>query len=168
MKIKSLILKGSFLLTSLVFCSSIYMQSIPEVSKKDTKTRACLIEALAHEALNQPVKGQMAVLDVIQNRVQDKRFPDTICKVIHASKQFSYRNHLKVGVSKPVNLESHIDRIAVKRIENLVDFFLQGNYTPVLSNKVLWYTRTEVQTVWMKKLKTEVILGSHKFLKEVT
>jgi len=42
----------------------------------------CLAENVYHEARNQPLAGQLAVISVTINRVNDKRFPDTICGVV--------------------------------------------------------------------------------------
>lgn len=43
----------------------------------------CLAEALYHEARGESVKGQFAVAEVILNRVDSARFPDSICGVVH-------------------------------------------------------------------------------------
>ncbi len=42
----------------------------------------CLSEALYFEARGETVKGQFAVAEVIMNRVESSRFPDTLCGVI--------------------------------------------------------------------------------------
>ena len=56
----------------------------------------CLTEAIYFEARGEPVAGQVAVAEVILNRVDSPRYPSSICKVvnqgtgrIHAC-QFSY------------------------------------------------------------------------------
>lgn len=164
---KSLIYKGSFLVASILLPLQLVMLPAPGVTKKDLAARQCLIEVLSHEALNQPRNGQKAVLDVIHNRVKAKGFPSSYCSVVHQKYAFSYRNNIKPGVTKVHSFTKQMDRQAVEKIENLVDFFLQGNYTPVLSSNVLWYTHTRVQTVWMKRMKVEVVLGDHKFLRKV-
>ena len=43
----------------------------------------CLTEALYHEARSEDDVGVLAVGTIILNRVKNKRFPNTICKVIH-------------------------------------------------------------------------------------
>ena len=42
----------------------------------------CLAENVYHEARNQPTAGQMAVISVTINRVNDDRFPNTVCGVV--------------------------------------------------------------------------------------
>ena len=53
-------------------------------------TILCLSAAIYYEARNQPVDGQLAVAEVIMNRVQSDRYPDDACEVINQNKQFSY------------------------------------------------------------------------------
>lgn len=56
----------------------------------------CLTEAIYFEARGEPISGQVAVAEVILNRVDSPRYPDNVCKVVnqgtgqlHAC-QFSY------------------------------------------------------------------------------
>ena len=42
----------------------------------------CMALNIYHEARNQSVVGQVAVAEVVMNRVEDSRFPDTICEVV--------------------------------------------------------------------------------------
>jgi len=46
------------------------------------KQLTCLYDNIYHEARNQPIVGQMAVMYVTLNRVDDSRFPNTICEVV--------------------------------------------------------------------------------------
>ena len=50
-----------------------------------------------HEAKNQSMLGQFAVAQVVMNRVEDSRFPDTICEVVKQG--LTYRNG-KVVIGK--------------------------------------------------------------------
>ena len=42
----------------------------------------CLALNTYHEAKNQSLVGQIAVAEVVMNRVQDKRFPNSVCEVV--------------------------------------------------------------------------------------
>ena len=48
-----------------------------------------------HEAKNQSMLGQVAVGQVVMNRVQDRRFPDNVCDVV--TEAVTYK-----GTNKPV------------------------------------------------------------------
>ena len=54
----------------------------------------CLAKALYFEARGEPVEGQVAVAEVVLNRVDSPRFPETICEVVHEARtrscQFSF------------------------------------------------------------------------------
>ena len=47
------------------------------------KQAICLAKNMYYEARSQGLAGQLAVSLVVLNRVKDKRFPNTICEVIH-------------------------------------------------------------------------------------
>ena len=42
----------------------------------------CLAMNVYHEAKNQPFDGQVAVAQVVLNRVEDERYPNSICEVV--------------------------------------------------------------------------------------
>lgn len=50
----------------------------------------CMAEAVYFEARSEPVLAQFAVAQVVQNRIQDPRFPAAACEVVHAPAAFSY------------------------------------------------------------------------------
>lgn len=48
-----------------------------------TVSLVCLALAVYFEARSQPLLGQLAVAQVVLNRVESERFPDTICEVVY-------------------------------------------------------------------------------------
>lgn len=54
----------------------------------------CLAKALYFEARGEPIDGQVAVAEVVLNRVENPRYPETICEVVHEARtrscQFSF------------------------------------------------------------------------------
>ena len=67
-----------------------------DISPSVTKTSAavdprqveCMAKVIVHEAGNQPIRGQIAVAQVIRTRVKDGRFGNTPCGVIKQRGQF--------------------------------------------------------------------------------
>jgi len=51
---------------------------------------ACLASAVYFESRGEPLEGQLAVAEVILNRVRSGRFRDTICSVVTQPSQFSF------------------------------------------------------------------------------
>lgn len=50
----------------------------------------CLALAIYYEARSEPLAGQIAVAEVVINRVDSDRFPDTVCGVVWQPRQFSF------------------------------------------------------------------------------
>ena len=55
----------------------------------------CMALNIYHEAKNQSMLGQIAVGQVVMNRVEDTRFPDNVCDVV--TQAVTYK-----GTDKPV------------------------------------------------------------------
>jgi len=56
--------------------------TIPQGNEFVVEEAICLADNVYHEARNQPAAGQMAVISVTVNRVNDPRFPSSICEVV--------------------------------------------------------------------------------------
>jgi spore germination cell wall hydrolase CwlJ-like protein len=48
-----------------------------------TTALLCLALTIYHEARGEPLDGQVAVAQVVMNRVHDPRYPDDVCSVVH-------------------------------------------------------------------------------------
>ena len=59
----------------------------------------CLAMNVYHEARNESLSGKIGVMLVTMNRVADKRFPGTICKVVRQGKHY-YNKTLKTTLPK--------------------------------------------------------------------
>ena len=51
----------------------------------------CLALNIYHEARDQPFIGQVAVAQVVMNRVRDDRYPDDVCEVVTQGPTYSWR-----------------------------------------------------------------------------
>jgi len=60
-----------------------------ELDEDEPTELDCLAKAVYFEARSEDVRGQMAVAEVIMNRVKDSRFPKTVCAVVY---QGQYRD----------------------------------------------------------------------------
>lgn len=50
----------------------------------------CLALNVYHEAKNQSFMGQVAVAQVVMNRVKDERYPNTVCDVVKQAETYKY------------------------------------------------------------------------------
>lgn len=56
----------------------------------------CLAMAIYFEARGEPEAGQIAVANVILNRVDDRRYPNTVCEVVKQGPTYRWAPHLPV------------------------------------------------------------------------
>jgi spore germination cell wall hydrolase CwlJ-like protein len=64
------------------------LDQIAEMKKEEDSK--CLAEALIFEAGNQPIVGKLAVAEVILNRMRSKRYPNSICEVVHEGPTYKW------------------------------------------------------------------------------
>ncbi|MHA3978879.1 cell wall hydrolase [Halovulum sp. GXIMD14794] len=121
---------------------------------------ACLTEALYFEARGESLKGQLAVAEVILNRVESRRYPDSICGVISQGEsrrhgcQFSFRCD-----GKP---ETFNERRAYERVGKIARVMLDGR-DRALTDGATHYHTTAVKPSWSRRLTRTARIGSHLF-----
>ena len=72
----------------------------PVVDSDDLhKEISCMTHNVYHEARNQGTAGRLAVMAVTINRVNDERFPNTICDVVYEGE---HRKHPTEDRLKPI------------------------------------------------------------------
>jgi spore germination cell wall hydrolase CwlJ-like protein len=132
-------------------------QKLFEVKIDRKKEVECLTQALYYEARGEGRKGQMAVADVILNRVKSRSFASNICGVVHQrngrSCQFSFA--CDNSVKSKVNWSSwnQARQLAEEAITKGT-----GNVT----NNALFFHAAHVSPSWKNMTKT-VSIGAHSF-----
>lgn len=121
---------------------------------------ACLTEAIYFEARGESINGQIAVAEVILNRVNSRLFPNTICEVIKqgAEKlnrcQFSYKCD-----GEP---EYMTEPKAQRRAADVAILMMKGERR-ALSGYATHYHADYVDPFWASKLKKTATVGTHIF-----
>lgn len=69
---------------------AIKKQTKKKLTSNDWKQITCLAKNIYHEARGESKREQISVGYVTLNRVSDKRFPNTVCEVVHQPYQFSW------------------------------------------------------------------------------
>ena len=120
---------------------------------------ACLALNVFFEARYESTEGQLAVAQVTLNRVKDKRYPNTICKVVWDKKQFSWTHD---GVHDDPNRMSYLDRKAWEDIQKLSSDVLEG--TLELSGlTATHYHASSVRPFWVDHYEYDGKVGNHLF-----
>ena len=126
----------------------------------------CLALNIYHEARNQPVKGQVAVSQVVLNRVADKRYPNDVCSVVQQAKRTKSG---KIILHKCMfswfcdgRSDQPKDSDAFRWAMHVSLGVIYGQY-PDLSNGATHYHADSVSPKWtINKIKTAEI-GNHIF-----
>ena len=120
----------------------------------------CLAVVVFFEARDQPIEGQMAVAEVVMNRVESDRWPDTICGVVFQDKQFSFTHD---GLSDKIDTYSSkniIDWKAALVARAVALQVYEGGGTQITSTH---YHALSVSPSWTKHYKLDGRIGDHVF-----
>ena len=130
---------------------------------KSSKQMSCLAEALYFEARGEPIKGQLAVGEVVLNRVEDPRYPDSICKVVNQGTgrrfacQFTYTCDGK--------LETVFERDAYA-ISLKISKILLTTHDRKLTEGSTHYHSNYVNPKWSKNFERITKFGRHIFYRQ--
>src|SRR5690606_21775625 len=112
------------------------------------------------EARGEGLAGQLAVAEVILNRVEATQYPDTVCDVVlqgagnDGACQFSYNCD---------GLKNHVGNERVwKRIGKLAWLMLRGR-PRTLTDEALYFHNTSVRPSWSRKFVRTAQIGQHVF-----
>jgi len=115
---------------------------IPKSISKDEKD---LLARLVHaEAKGESYEGKVAVALVVLNRVDDKRFPNSIKEVIYEEKQFQPVDN--GSINKPADEQSKkavMEALALKGKDDKSVFF----FNPQLTSDTWLRTKTKTKTI---------------------
>ena len=117
--------------------------------------RKCLAGAVYFEARGESLEGQLAVAEVVLNRVASGEYPASICEVVTQPAQFSF---VRNGLVPPVDESSVAWRTALA-VAHIADERLANELTP----NVLWYHADYVAPSWGRRLAPVVQIGAHIF-----
>ncbi len=123
---------------------------------------ACLTEALYFEARGEPLKGQLAVAEVILNRVDSRRYPNSICDVI--SQGESRRHACQFSFRCDGQPEDFHEPKAYELVGKVARMMLDGR-DRALTQGATHYHTTAVKPGWARRLTHTAQIGRHLFYK---
>lgn len=123
---------------------------------------ACLTEALYFEARGEPLKGQLAVAEVILNRVDSRRYPNSICGVI--SQGESRRHACQFSFRCDGQPEDFHEPKAYELVGKVARMMLDGR-DRALTQGATHYHTTAVKPDWARRLTRTTQIGRHLFYK---
>lgn len=125
------------------------------------RQRRCLATAIYFEARGEPIRGQLAVAQVVMNRVRSSLYPDTICGVVFQGQ------HRRTGCQFSFTCDGHAD---VPREEE--QWLLSNQLAKKVTDGEVWdedighathYHATYVKPAWRRQLDHVQRIGRHIF-----
>ena len=123
----------------------------------------CLATAIYFEARGESYRGQVAVAQVVLNRVKDHRYPNTICGVVYQNQhrrnscQFSFACD---GIPEVVN-----DQKSWAQAEDIAQRFTAGELYLTEVADATHYHATYVSPAWAPRMNKVTQIGLHVFYK---
>lgn len=140
------------------------LDSLPAVTEGNAEWR-CLAQAIYYESRGEPLEGQIAVAEVVLNRVDSQDYPDSVCKVTNQGVgsgracQFSYACN---GV--PERMASPVPRA---RAEKLAAVMMAGR-SRLVTDGATHFHATYVRPAWSRHLVRTAAIGQHVFYRQGT
>ena len=136
------------------------IQTTPTLTEEDRRQIECMAVNSYFEARAEPRDGIIAVHNVVLNRVQDSRFPDTPCGVVYQRNrrgcQFSW--YCDGHSDNPRNRELYSE------LEELAEEVYTGEHNDV-TNGAKFYHATYVRPRWRHAMEKTTQIGAHIFYK---
>lgn len=116
---------------------------------------SCMACVIYYEARGESEQGRLAVGAVVMNRVENPRFPSTVCRVVFQRSQFSW---IQPSVRRGVRL----DPVSWARSIALARQILSAKYDDP-SNGALYFHNRRVSPNLGRHRQTTAIIGAHIF-----
>lgn len=136
--------------------SHAFLANLPK--PKGDEQWQCLTKALYFEARGETLKGQFAVAEVILNRVDSKRYPNSVCGVVEqggkGACQFSYHCD---GVRDVMR-----DKSSAETAGRIARLMMDGAPRQLTFGATHFHTRA-VKPSWSRKFERTASIGAHLF-----
>jgi len=119
-----------------------------EAAESLTESEQCHVENIYHEARGEGWEGWALVKATVENRVDDSRWPSTVCGVVYQPKQFSWT----------INPNEVTDTDSWNRI---VAFVKEGSHSNFRGST--HYHTTSINPWWAKSYEYLGTVGHHKY-----
>jgi len=131
-------------------------------------TITCLAVAIYFEARSEPIAGQLAVAQVVLNRVADERYPDTVCDVITEGPTYPSGHPVRDKCQfsfwcdgKPEDIHDYEAWQTALRVATIAT---ETTALPIdISEGAMFYHATSVSPSWRHTMQMTARIGQHIF-----
>ncbi|MEM8771560.1 MAG: cell wall hydrolase [Pseudomonadota bacterium] len=131
-----------------------------KIAREDAAERECLAQAIYYEARSEPRIGQLAVADVVLNRVSSRLYPSTICGVVFQGSE--RRTGCQFSFTCDGSMDTRLNQRKWKASQELAGAVLAGLRAPV-SRQATHYHANYVDPYWAPRMTPTATIGAHKF-----
>jgi hypothetical protein len=121
----------------------------------------CLTQAVYYEARSESARGQVAVAQVVMNRVKHPAYPKTVCGVVF---QGSHRKGCQFSFTCDGSMRARQDSRAWNKARRVAARVLAGAAIPDVGTATHYHT-TEVAPSWGLQMRRVAQVGVHVFYK---
>ncbi len=125
------------------------------------REKNCLAKAIYFEARGEPVHGQLAVAQVVMNRVRESYYPDTVCDVVFEGAE--RRNKCQFSFACDGRKDVPRSRRHWRLAKNLAKKVMDGDVWLTDIGYASHYHATYVRPRWIKYMRRIKRIGVHVF-----
>ncbi|QIE57741.1 cell wall hydrolase [Pikeienuella piscinae] len=148
-----------------VSVSNISLESIG--AGVDGRSLQCLTEAIYFEARGESTRGQFAVAEVVLNRVDSHKYPNSVCGVVTQGAGKGKRHGCQFSYACDGKKERVVNRAAFVKAAKIAKVLLSGRPRVLTAGATHFHT-TNVRPGWSKRLTRTVRIGEHVFYRYPT
>ncbi|WP_407166330.1 cell wall hydrolase [Bradyrhizobium sp. ORS 111] len=130
-------------------------------AKSRAKSEKCLAEAVYFEARGEAVRGQIAVAQVVMNRVFSGKYPETVCGVVYQNKNRHFACQFTFACDNIPDVVREPDMW--DRAKKIAKAMLDGKLWLPEVNRSTHYHAYWVRPSWVSEMKKTYRFGVHTF-----
>lgn len=124
---------------------------------------SCLAKALYFEARGETVKGQFAVAEVILNRVDSNRYPDSVCGVVNQGT--GSKNACQFSFACDGRADKISEKDAYAHVAKIAKVMLAGGPRALTKGATHFHT-SQVRPRWAHRFPRTAKIGVHLFYRQ--
>lgn len=136
-------------------------RGLPPPSMLANAERECLATAVYFEARSEPLSGQVAVAQVVLNRVADPSYPDSICEVVYENDH--RRNACQFSFACDGLPETALEAKAWEQAKKVSDEVVAGQAKVQHVATATHYHAIYVDPYWAPSMQRLMKIGAHVF-----
>lgn len=125
----------------------------------------CLAQAVYFEARSETLEGQLAVAQVVLNRVENRRYPSSICGVVFQNERLRHRCQFSFACDG--RSDTPRERRAWEIAKRIGQIALAGQWRD-LSGRATHYHATYADPSWRSAMMKTAAHGQHLFYREAS